>query len=43
MRYIKNPDDEENAELIKQLHGRIKSFMKNIANYIMKHMKRKCI
>ena len=28
---FKNPDDEENAELIKQLHGRIKSFMKNIA------------
>ena len=29
---IKNPDDEENAEVIKQLHGRIKSFMKNIAS-----------
>ncbi len=28
---LRNPDDEENAELIKQLHGRIKSFMKNIA------------
>ena len=28
---IKDPDDEENAEVIKQLHGRIKSFMKNIA------------
>lgn len=28
---IRNPDDEENAEVIKQLHGRIKSFMKNIA------------
>lgn len=28
---IKNPDDEENAEVIKQLHGRIKSFIKNIA------------
>lgn len=28
---LKDPDDEENAELIKQLHGRIKSFMKNIA------------
>lgn len=26
-----NPDDEENAELIKQLHGRIKSFIVNIA------------
>lgn len=29
---LKEPDDEENAELIKQLHGRIKSFMKNIAS-----------
>lgn len=29
---LRNPDDEENAELIKQLHGRIKSFMKNIAS-----------
>lgn len=29
---LMNPDDEENAELIKQLHGRIKSFMKNIAS-----------
>ena len=29
---LKNPDDEENAELIKQLHGRVKSFMKNIAS-----------
>lgn len=29
---IKNPDDEENAEVIKQLHGRLKSFMKNIAS-----------
>ena len=29
---FKNPDDEENAELIKQLQGRIKSFMKNIAS-----------
>lgn len=28
---IRNPDDEENAEVIKQLHGRIKSFIKNIA------------
>ena len=28
---IKDPDDEENAEVIKQLHGRIKSFIKNIA------------
>lgn len=28
---LMNPDDEELAELIKQLHGRIKSFMKNIA------------
>lgn len=28
---LRNPDDEEVAELIKQLHGRIKSFMKNIA------------
>lgn len=28
---LKNPDDEENAELIKQLHGRIKSFIINIA------------
>lgn len=28
---IRDPDDEENAEVIKQLHGRIKSFMKNIA------------
>ena len=28
---LKDPDDEENAELIKQLHGRIKSFMINIA------------
>ena len=28
---FKDPDDEEVAELIKQLHGRIKSFMKNIA------------
>lgn len=29
---LKNPDDEEVAELIKQLQGRIKSFMKNIAS-----------
>lgn len=28
---IRDPDDEENAEVIKQLHGRIKSFIKNIA------------
>lgn len=28
---LRNPDDEENAELIKQLHGRIKSFIINIA------------
>lgn len=28
---LKNPDDEEVAELIKQLHGRIKSFIINIA------------
>lgn len=28
---FKNPDDEEVAELIKQLQGRIKSFIKNIA------------
>lgn len=28
---LRNPDDEENSELIKQLYGRIKSFMINIA------------
>lgn len=33
---LKNPDDEENAELIKQLHGRVKSFMKNIAELYYK-------
>ena len=27
---LRNPDDEENAELIKQLHGRIKSFIINL-------------
>ncbi len=31
-----NLDDEENAEIMKQLHGRIKSFMKNIASLYYK-------
>lgn len=29
---FKNPDDEDIADLIQQLHGRIKSFMNNIAS-----------
>lgn len=29
---FKNPDDEDVADLIQQLHGRIKSFMNNIAS-----------